>query len=50
MGSSINEGISKDQYLGDRVDLIFSRVDDLVELIKLKGRHCNLFKRDIKRA
>ena len=49
-GSSINEGISKDQYLGDRVDLIFPRVDDLVQLIKLKGRHCHLFKRDLKRA
>ena len=49
-GSSINEGISKDFYLGSKTDLTFPRVDDLVDLIKLKGRHCHLYKRDLKRA
>ena len=49
-GSSINEGISKDFYLGSKTDLTFQRVDDLVDLIKLKGRHCHLYKRDLKRA
>ena len=49
-GSSINEGISKDFYLGSKIDLTFPRVDDLVDLIKLKGKHCHLYKRDLKRA
>ena len=49
-GSSINEGISKDFYLGSKTILTFPRVDDLVDLIKLKGRHCHLYKRDLKRA
>ena len=49
-GSVINEGIPKDHYLGNKIDLTFPKVDDLVELIKLKGRHCHLYKRDLKRA
>ena len=37
-------------YLGSKTDLTFPRIDDLVDLIKLKGRHCHLYKRDLKRA
>ena len=49
-GSAINEGIPKDHYLDNKTDLTFPKVDDLVQLIKLKGRHCHLYKRDLKRA
>ena len=31
---SVNEGICKDEYLGDKLDLVFPKVDDFVELIK----------------
>ena len=46
----VNSGISKDVYLGETVILKYPSVDDLVDLIKLKGRHCHIFKRDLKRA
>ena len=36
---AINEGIPKDFYLGNKIDLTFPRVDDLANLIKVKGRH-----------
>ena len=49
-GSAVNEHIPKDFYLESKVNLTFPRVDDLVEIIKNKGRCCHLFKRDLKRA
>ncbi|MEW8547203.1 MAG: reverse transcriptase domain-containing protein, partial [Candidatus Thiodiazotropha sp.] len=49
-GSSINDNVSKDFYLGEKVELSYPGVDQLVEIIKLKGRNCLLFKRDLKRA
>ena len=51
-GAAVNEGILKDSYLGNTFDISFPRVtfDDLVALIKIKGKVCHLFKRDLKRA
>ena len=49
-GATVNEGISKDYFLGSKINLTFPRVDDLVTLIKSKGKGCHLFKRDLKRA
>ena len=49
-GACVNENIPKDQYLDTKTNLTFPRVDDLVDLIKLKGKGCHLFKRDLKRA
>ena len=46
----VNDGISKDVYLGEVVNLKYPSVDDLVNLIKQKGRNCHIFKRDLKRA
>ncbi|CAG2246311.1 unnamed protein product [Mytilus edulis] len=46
----INAGIDKDIYLGESVNLTYPSVDDFVNLIKLKGRNCGIFKRDLKRA
>ena len=48
--SSINDFIEKDEYLGEKTEIIFPKVDDFVELIKQKGRGCLLFKKDLRRA
>ena len=47
-GHSINDYVSKDFYLGDKILLSYPGVDDLVEIIKIKGRGC-LFKHDLRR-
>ena len=47
---SVNEGICKDEYLGDKLDLVFPKVDDFVELIKSKGKGCLIFKKVLHRA
>ena len=49
-GCAVNEGISKREYLGSPIHVVLPGVDDLVELIKLKGQGCAIFKRDLKRA
>lgn len=49
-GFSINDNVSKDFYLGQKIELSYPGVDHLVEIIKIKGQNCLLFKRDLKRA
>ena len=49
-GSSVNDVIPKDSYLGHSFHLRYPGVDQLIELIKLKGQGCALFKRDLKSA
>jgi len=49
-GMAVNVFISKDEYLGEPMTLTYPRVDDLVNLIKEKGRGSLLFKRDLSRA
>lgn len=49
-GKSVNGGIDKDEYLGQAVKLVYPSVDDLVNIIRKKGRGCALFKRDLKGA
>ena len=49
-GRSINDHISKTEYLDRKMDLIFPKVDDFVQLIKTKGRGCLLFKVDLRKA
>ena len=46
-GNSINDGINKDEYLDKQITLKYPTVDKLVEIIKLKGKGCMLFKRDL---
>ena len=48
-GTAINDSVSKDFYLGEKVSLSYPGVDDLVNLIKIKRRGCLLFKKDLKR-
>ncbi len=49
-GNSINDLIPKGKYLGEPTNLTYPRVDDLVDIIKTKGRGCLLFKRDLRKA
>ena len=49
-GHSVNDCIDKHDYLGERVDLHYPNVDNLVDIIKQKGPHCHIFKRDLRRA
>ena len=49
-GASLNDFISKDEYLGEKTELVYPKVDDFVQLIKQKGQGCLLFKTDLRRA
>ena len=44
-GNAVNDYVSKDEYLGEKAQVIFPKVDDYVELIKTKGKGCLLLKR-----
>ena len=49
-GSSVNEGISCDEYDGQLFHLRYPTVDDISELIVKPGVGCFLIKRDLRRA
>ena len=49
-GNSVNDSIPKDTYLGLPFKLTLPTVDSIVELIKIKGQGCAIFKRDLRRA
>ena len=49
-GSSINSGIPKDTYLNEPFSLRLPGTDALQALIRIKGRGCHLFKKDLSRA
>ena len=49
-GSSVNDGISKDLFLGEPVSLTYPTVDDIADRIIQPGPGCLLFKRDLKHA
>ena len=49
-GSALNDFINKSEYLGESINLVFPKIDDMCELIKAKGNGCLLFKKDLKRA
>lgn len=46
-GSSVNDGIPSDTYLGDHFKLRLPGIDRLVEFILAKGRNCLVFKKDM---
>lgn len=48
--SSVNDGIPKDTYLGDPVDLRYPSIDNLVDLILKFGVGAKLFKCDLSRC
>ena len=47
---SVNEGISKEFFLGEKITLKYPSVDDLCKIICQKGQGCLLFKRDLSKA
>lgn len=49
-GSFINDQMSKDFSLGDKINLIYPGFDDLINIIKIKDKGCLLFNCDLKRA
>ena len=49
-GSSVNDGISKNLFLGEPVLLTYPTVDDIADRIIQLGPGCLLFKRDLKCA
>lgn len=49
-GSSVNDGIAKESYLGVPLKVSYPSVDDLTAIVKQKGVGCHLFKRDLSRA
>ena len=50
IGGSIKDYVSKDFYLVQKITLSYPGVDQLVSIVKLKGRGCLLFKGDLSRA
>lgn len=47
---SVNAQVDNEFFQGEKILLTFPGVDDLVNIVKQKGRGCLLFKRDLKRA
>ena len=49
-GLAVNDFINNEEYFGKNIDLIYPRVDDLIQLIKAKRRGCLLYKTDLRNA
>ena len=47
---SVNDNISKDIYLGEKLEVIYPNIDDLDGILKNKGRGNLISKKDLKRA
>ncbi len=47
---SINDMVPTVEYLGSPMRLRYPSVDDLVDMVKLKGKGCATYKRDLSRA
>ena len=45
--TSVNSRLDKHLFLGEEVSLVYPSVEDLVKIIKKKGRSCLLFKHDL---
>ena len=50
VGSSVNDGIDSDIYLGEPSELRFPNVDDLIDMIHTAGQGCFILKRDLRAA
>ena len=49
-GSSVNDGIPSDSFLGDPMALTYPTLDDIVDAIVAAGPGCMLYKRDLRKA
>ena len=47
---SVNDNISKDIYLGKKIEVTYPNIDDLVGILNNKRRGSLMFKNDLKRA
>lgn len=47
-GNSVNDSISRQEYLGEKIEFRLPSVDSLVDLVKKHGQGCALWKRDSK--
>ena len=50
VGNSINDEIFQEYYLGKKINICYPNVDDLVDIIKLKGQDCLMYKKDLQRV
>ena len=50
VGNSVNDLISKEFYLGNKINLTYPKVDNLVGIIKDKGTGCLVFKLEAPRS
>lgn len=49
-GHSVNDGIPRDSFLGDPLDLSYPTIDAIVDAVVSLGRGCLLYKRDLRKA
>jgi hypothetical protein len=49
-GSSVNDGVPKNTYLGEEFSLVYPTIDTFTDIVRRKGRGCLMYKRDLKRA
>ena len=50
MGTSVNDGINKDNYLGIDVELAYPIIDAFASMVKMLGPGALLYKQDLPRA
>ena len=49
-GTSVNDGIPSDTYLGEPISLTYPTIDSIVDVVISLGPGCLLYKRDLKKA
>ena len=49
-GLAVNNFINNEEYFVRKMDLVYPKVDDFIQLIKAKGRGCLLYKIDLRKA
>ena len=49
-GTSVNDGIPSDSFLGESISLTYPTIDSIVDAVSSLGPGCLLYKRDLKKA
>ena len=50
LGASVNDGISKDTYLGEIIDLHYASVEEVCQMVLSIGQGAVIYKRDLRHA
>ena len=50
MGTSVNDGIDKDEYLGEAIELAYLTIDAFASMVKMVGPGALMYKWDLHRA